>query len=81
MKDDNGNEIKGLAVAYDGCHKIYICETEADIERMKELGYQINEMSELEDIYNKSCSLRFIDSADLKKCFVAQKLEDDGGWF
>lgn len=77
MNDDNGNEIKGLAVAYDSCHKIYICETEADIEKMKELHYQIHDMSELEDIYSRSCSLRFINSADLKKCFVAQRLDDD----
>ena len=77
MNDDNGNEIKGLAVAYDGYHKIYICETEADIKKMKELNYQIHDMSELKNIYNRSCSLRFINSADLKKCFVAQRLDDD----
>lgn len=47
-------------VAYDGCHKIYICKDEADIKEATEIGYKIHEISELEKLYNSSCSLVFI---------------------
>ena len=47
-------------VAYDGCHKIYICEDEEDVKEATEIGYEIHEISELEKLYNISCQLVFI---------------------
>lgn len=47
-------------VAYDGCHKIYICKDEEDIEKATKIGYKIHEISELEKLYKNSCSLVFI---------------------
>ena len=29
-------------IAYDGCHKIYICEDDEDLKEAKEIGYQIH---------------------------------------
>lgn len=44
-------------VAYDGCHKIYICEDEKEVKEAIEIGYEIHEISELEKLYNASCPL------------------------
>lgn len=46
-------------VAYDGCHKIYICEDEKEVKEAIEIGYEIHEISELEKLYNASCPLVF----------------------
>nr|DAJ88846.1 MAG TPA: Ryanodine receptor 1 motif, CONTRACTILE PROTEIN [Caudoviricetes sp.] len=35
-------------IAYDGCHKIYICEDDEDLKEAKEIGYQIHNIDELE---------------------------------
>lgn len=66
------NDIKGVAIAYDGCHKIYVCEDEDDTKKMKEYDYNIYPMSDLRSIWEKSCSLRFVENAKLTRCFVAQ---------
>lgn len=47
-------------VAYDGCHKIYICKDEEDINEATEIGYKIHDISELEKLYKGSCPLVFI---------------------
>lgn len=31
-------------IAFDGCHKIYICENDEDLKEAKEYGYQIHEL-------------------------------------
>ncbi len=67
------NKIKGLGFGYDGCHKIYILETEEDIKEAKETGYdKVYDMSELLEIYNNSCPLRFINNWKLDKTFIEQ---------
>ena len=33
----NGSEVIGEFFAYDGCHKIYICESDMDIKVAEEL--------------------------------------------
>lgn len=60
------NNIQGSAFAYDGCHKIYICETNEEIQEMKEFGYEIKEMNELLITFIESCELKFIYKANLK---------------
>lgn len=74
VKRENGTTevIKGLAVAYDGCHKIYILEDTEDVKKALEIGYEIHNMSELIQLYNTSCELRFINNWKLNKTFVAQ---------
>ena len=68
----NGKEIEGNKFAYDGCHKIYICEDEEDIKDAVETGYAIFEIKQLKAIYNISCPLRFISSWKLDKSYVEQ---------
>ena len=59
-------------IAYDGCHKIYICEDDEDLKEAKEIGYQIHNIDELETLYNKSCLLVFIHNWKLTTTPVGQ---------
>lgn len=58
--------------AYDGCHKIYILESEEEEEYAKKIGYDIYPICKLQEIYENSCHLRFISSWDLQKDYVEQ---------
>ncbi len=54
---------------WDNCHKIYLIQDQEDIESAKEiLGDDIifYNIDELQDIYNRSCPLRFISNWKLK---------------
>ena len=68
----NGIEIDAKEFAYEGCHKIYLIEDEKDKKDAIECGYDIYPIAELEDIYNNSCELRFINNWQLTKNFVGQ---------
>lgn len=68
----NKKEIKGIAVAYDSCHKLYVCEDEKDIEDAKKIGYEIYNLEEIQELYNKSCDLRFISNWKLDTYYVKQ---------
>lgn len=57
---------------FDGCHKIYICEDDADVKKLEELGYTILPTEKLEETFNNSCFLRFISNAKLTKYYVNQ---------
>lgn len=59
-------------IAFDGCHKIYICENDEGLEEAKEYGYKIHELNELENLFNKSCMLKFIYNWSLTKYYVCQ---------
>lgn len=59
-------------IAYDGCHKIYICESNEDMEEAKNRGFKIYELNELEDLFNKSCPLVFIYNWNLTEYYVGQ---------
>jgi hypothetical protein len=66
----NGEVIAATHFAYDGCHKIYLIGSDADMETMRGYGYgedssDILPVSELEWAWGDSCSLRFIHWADL----------------
>lgn len=58
--------------AYDGCHKIYILENAKNIEDAINLNYNILKIEKLEEVYNSSCDLKFINSWDLSTTFVPQ---------
>lgn len=62
-------------VAYDGCHKIYICKDEADINEATEIGYEIHEISELENLYTSSCPLVFISDWKSLDGYIPQCVE------
>lgn len=81
----NNQLVEGLGFVWDGCHKIYIIEDEEDIERAKKLTYivegsdktdeQLHPLSELEETYNNSCPLRFIDYFNLRGTIIPQYTE------
>ena len=68
----NGIEVLGDTFAYDGCHKIYICECQSDEEEAVEYGYKILPMEVLDEIWEDSCPLRFISNWALNKQYVPQ---------
>ena len=59
-------------IAFDGCHKIYICENDEDLAEAKEYGYKIHELDELKTLFEKSCPLKFIYNWGLTKYYVCQ---------
>lgn len=71
----NNQETHAQFFAYDGCHKIYLIESEEQLQDY--VRYQIKPISELQQTFESSCELRFVSSADLKINFVKQyeKLE------
>lgn len=68
----NNLEVIGKYFAYDDCHKIYIIEDEEDLQEAKEIGYTILPIKEIEETYNNSCELKFINNWKLDKFFVKQ---------
>jgi hypothetical protein len=64
--------------AWDGCHKVYLIRNDAEMDTMLDYGYgdDILPISELPDVWEQCCPLRFINSADLTQQFVEQCAED-----
>jgi hypothetical protein len=72
----NGIETKAREFAFDGCHKIYLIESEQDRGEARDSGYDILPISSLRKSFNNSCGLQFISSWDLsvRYCNQFQKL-------
>ena len=71
----NDIEVTAATFAWDGCHKIYLCNDDADVERMRDCGYEDGDFYPIEnlpEIWSNSCDLRFIDSADTETAYVKQ---------
>lgn len=68
----NRVKTKCEAIAFDGCQKIYICETEKDVKEAETNHYKLHSPKELQELWDESCSLRFVNSWDLKTIFVDQ---------
>ena len=68
----NGYEITQEMFAYDGCHKIYLLDSQSEQREAMEKGYEIHHISELETIFEQSCALRFISTWDLIEYPVSQ---------
>jgi hypothetical protein len=68
----NGQETKAKEFAYDGCHKIYLIESENDRGEASDSGYEIHDIGSLKSMFHASCGLQFISSWDLSKHFVNQ---------
>ena len=68
----NGQEITAKAFAFDGCHKIYLCDNRKDETAAVQMGYEVFPISELPAAYDGSCGLRFISNWALDKQYAAQ---------
>lgn len=72
----NTYELDSLSLfVYDGCHKIYIVEDQDDIKSVKEVwgnDTTFYNIDELQEIWDNSCSLRFISNWKLDKQYVRQ---------
>lgn len=77
MKKDEltRREVMGMHVAYDRCHKLYVIEDNDDLKNARVGGYAIYPISDLEELYTRSCSLRFISNWKLTKRYVSQYTE------
>lgn len=62
---ENG-PIEFCSFAYDGCHKVYLCESDKDIEEAEGFMYEIHEAFALPEIWRRSCDLRFINTWNLE---------------
>ena len=68
----NGEEITAREFAWDGCHKIYLIDSEESRAELLGYGYDLYAIHELKKRFNESCGLRFISSGDLSRDYVPQ---------
>lgn len=68
----NDVEVTGISFAYEGCHKIYICETMDDVADAQGYGYVILPLTELKATFDNACDLRFIRNWRLDVSYVGQ---------
>jgi hypothetical protein len=68
----NAIDITAKYFAYDGCHKIYLIETDEDKYESSDCGYDIHPISKLKETYESSCGLQFISNWQLTKDYVKQ---------
>lgn len=75
----NGIEVVGEKFVWDGCHKIYIIEDDNDLIQCMELwgtlvnGTDLFDIRDIENVWYKSCSLKFIYNWKLDKQYVSQE--------
>lgn len=65
-------EASGMRIVFDGCHKIYVAETPADIAEAESYGYDPTDIypaSEIRDIIQRSCFLVFVHAMSLRDDF------------
>ncbi|NDH90866.1 MAG: hypothetical protein EBZ22_08300 [Flavobacteriia bacterium] len=68
----NGKEVTGKSFAFDGCHKIYVCESAEEPKQAESSGYGLFDIEDIEWAWERSCPLRFISNWALDKTYVAQ---------
>ena len=71
----NGQEVKATEFFFDGCHKIYVADTDEGYKQMYDAGWDDDDVFPIEDlpyIWIATCPLRFINSADLGRSYVRQ---------
>lgn len=77
----NGEPVAAEGFMFDGCHKIYLIDgPEARRSMIEDSGWSaddIRPLSELPQAWESSCSLRFINSGDLKTAYVPQMRDED----
>lgn len=72
----NNIEISAKHFAYDGCHKIYLIETEEQRREAQSSEYEVLHISKLKKTFEDSCGLRFISSWDLSKSNIVDQCEE-----
>lgn len=70
----NGNNTKAKFFAFDGCHKIYLLESDKDITDASGSGYKVLPIKGLKKAWDDSCGLRFIHTWGLKS--VVEQFEE-----
>ena len=68
----NSIEITQKTFAYDGCHKIYLLNSDDDKKEALDLGYYILPINQIEEVYLNSCELRFINTWKSLESIVGQ---------
>lgn len=68
----NGTKVTATHFAWDGCHKIYLVNDMQEAAEMSDMGYELFPIDELEDAYDNSCGLRFIQKAHNYESIVEQ---------
>lgn len=53
-------EKSGWPLAWDGCHKIYFLQDAGREAQAREFEYEIHPSTDLRDLWEDSCSLRFV---------------------
>lgn len=72
----NGVEITAKEFVWDGCHKIYLINSDDDRKKAEEMGYSpLIPIEQLQDVYESSCGLRFINNWSLTT--VVGQFEED----
>ena len=72
----NNKTITAKEFGFDGCHKIYLINTEKDKSELLELEYNIYPIEKLEETYKNSCPMKFISNADLIGDDVVKQCEE-----
>lgn len=68
----NGNTVNAKFFAFDNCHKIYICESDKDVDDALITGYEVYPIRQIKNAYENSCPLKFISNWALDKYYVSQ---------
>lgn len=68
----NGKQVTGEYFAWDGCHKIYICADSCAEDHATAAEYTLYPIDELPEVWELSCSLRFINCWDFSADYVGQ---------
>ncbi|MFA5772753.1 MAG: hypothetical protein WC974_08505 [Thermoplasmata archaeon] len=68
----NGLKVVGDCFAYDGCHKIYVLESEKEKVEAANMGYSILSLTAIKKVYRASCRLKFINNWSLTTTYAEQ---------
>lgn len=68
----NGHKVDATQFAYDGNNKMYLIEDTHDLREAKMLQYEILDIKQLPETYNKASEFKFISNWKLGKKYVGQ---------
>lgn len=73
----NGHKVTSKEFAFDGCHKIYLINSDEDRKELVENGYEIKPIKELMEAYDNSCGLKFIQNMTTFEDIIPQFAEQE----
>lgn len=76
----NGSRVGATEFAFDGCHKIYLIDTPEVREKLEGYGYEPDDfhpVSDLPEVWEDSCSLRFISWGDLREEDLVHQFDEN----